>query len=63
MKKRERARERDRGEREGEGNVAAAAAAVAVRAPLRITLEGAHRRTVAQTTGAPVVLRHHHSIS
>ena len=36
---------------------AAAAAAVAVSAPLRVTLEGAHRRTVAQTTGAPVALK------
>lgn len=48
--------ERQRG---GEGNIAAAAAAaaVAVSAPLRVTLEGAHRRTVAQATGAPVALK------
>ena len=49
---------RDR-ERKKKGNIAAAAAAaVAVSAPLRVTLEGAHRRTVAQTTGAPVALKH-----
>lgn len=48
--------ERGRGK---EGNIAAAAAAaaVAVSAPLRVTLEGAHRRTVAQATGAPVALK------
>lgn len=46
------------GERKKEGNIAAAAAAVAVSAPLRVTLEGAHRRTVAQATGAPVTLKH-----
>lgn len=45
------------GERKKEGNIAAAAAAVAVSAPLRVTLEGAHRRTVAQATGAPVTLK------
>lgn len=38
------------------GNAAAAAAAVAASAPLRVTLEGAHWRTLAQTTGAPVHL-------
>lgn len=45
------------GDRGKEGNIAAAAAAVAVSAPLHVTLEGAHRRTVAQATGAPVVLK------
>lgn len=48
--------ERQRG-REGNIAAAAAAAAVAVSAPLRVTLEGAHRRTVAQATGAPVALK------
>lgn len=50
-------RRRDRGGGEGNIAAAAAAAAVAVSAPLRVTLEGAHRRTVAQATGAPVALK------
>lgn len=41
---------------EGGNAAAAAAAAVAASAPLRVTLEGAHWRTLAQTTGAPVHL-------
>lgn len=40
----------------GNAAAAAAAAAVAASAPLRVTLEGAHWRTLAQTTGAPVHL-------
>lgn len=56
VRRSEEERERGRGK---EGNIAAAAAAaaVAVSAPLRVTLEGAHRRTVAQATGAPVALK------
>lgn len=43
------------GEAKG-GNAATAAAAVAASAPLRVTLEGAHWRTLAETTRAPVHL-------
>jgi len=47
---------RGEGRWRGERGNAAAAAAVAASAPLRVTLEGAHWRTLAQTTGAPVHL-------